>query len=188
MFFGQKSILSQKNNQNLLRDWYIFWKRVLSSLHNFFQSWSEHCVQQEVNPFFYGPESRFLAQTFFCHSTPVLVNGPFVALGETVHFPPWDRFLDFSFPSYGRFRQKKTWMTRQKVFPLPTVGAPPASNSPSALSDRDVLVWNICRFISLRAFWPASFCFSSLPPSWSSLGCCHLSLPSIFSYKSLFFH
>ena len=30
----------------------------------------------------------------------------------------------------------KIWLTRQKVFPLPTVGAPSASNSPSALSAR----------------------------------------------------
>ena len=29
---------------------------------------------------------------------------------------------------------KKIRLTRQKVFPLPTVGAPSASNSPSALS------------------------------------------------------
>ena len=34
--------------------------------------------------------------------------GPFVALGESVHFPRWERFFDFSFPSYGRFRKKKS--------------------------------------------------------------------------------
>ena len=68
----------------------------------------------------------------FCHKTPILVNSPFVALRVTVHFPPWERFSDFPFPIYSRFRKKKQLM-RQKVFPLPTVRAPSASNSPSAL-------------------------------------------------------
>ena len=61
--------------------------------------------------------------------TPNFVNGLFVALGKTVHFAPWDRFFDFSF-------------MRQKVFPHPTVGAPSASNSPSALSARAGLLYN----------------------------------------------
>ena len=26
----------------------------------------------------------------FCHTIPILVNGPFIALRETFHFPPWD--------------------------------------------------------------------------------------------------
>ena len=47
----------------------------------------------------------------------------------TVNFPPWKPFVDFPFQSYSCFR-----LTAQKVFPLPTVGAPSASNSPSALS------------------------------------------------------
>ena len=34
--------------------------------------------------------------------------------------PPWDRFFDFPFQSYS----SKILLTRQKVFPLPTVGAP----------------------------------------------------------------
>ena len=50
-------------------------------------------------------------------------------------FPPWERFFDFPFRSYSCFR-KKIWLTCQKVFPLPTVGAPSASNSLSALSAR----------------------------------------------------
>ena len=38
----------------------------------------------------FGPKIRFLP------------FGPFVALGDTVHFPSWGQFFDFSFPSYGR--------------------------------------------------------------------------------------
>ena len=65
-----------------------------------------------------GPKSRVLAKkSDFCHTTPILVNDPFVALGVTV-----------------RVFVKKIRLTRQKAFPLPTVGASSASNSPSALS------------------------------------------------------
>ena len=79
---------------------------------------------------FLGPKFRFLVQkSDFCHKNPILVND----LGMTVNFPPWERFFDFPFLSYNSFR-KKIRLTRQKVFPLPTVGAPSASNSPSAVS------------------------------------------------------
>ena len=82
---------------------------------------------------FFGPKFRFLAQkSDFCHTTPILVVDPFLALGMTVNFPPWERFFDFPFRSYSSFRKKK-FLTRQKVFPPPTVGVPSASKSPSAL-------------------------------------------------------
>ena len=94
---------------------------------------------------FLGPEILVWAQkSDFCHATQILVDGPFVALRETVHFPHWERFFDFSFLSYGRFRKKnkqKKQLTRQKVFPLPTVRALSASNSPSALSAWAGFIW-----------------------------------------------
>ena len=38
---------------------------------------------------FLGPKSQFLAQkSDFYYTTPILINGLFVALGETVHFAP----------------------------------------------------------------------------------------------------
>ena len=43
---------------------------------------------------------------FFCYRTPDFVNDPLVALGETADLPPSNRFFDFSFPSYVRFRKK----------------------------------------------------------------------------------
>ena len=83
---------------------------------------------------FLGPKFRFWAQkSDFCHTTPILVDDPFLALGMTVNFPPWKPFFDFPFRSYSCFR-KKIWLTAQKVFPPPTVGVPSASKSPSALS------------------------------------------------------
>ena len=77
----------------------------------------------------FGPKIRYLPHD------PNFVNVLFVALREMVYFQPSERFFDFSFLTYGRFR-KRTWLTRQKVLPLPTVGVPSASNSPSALSSQ----------------------------------------------------
>ena len=89
---------------------------------------------------FFGPKFQFLAQkSDFCHTTPIFVDDPFLALDMTVNFPPWKRFFDFPFRSYSCFR-KKIRLTAQKVFPPPTVGAPSASNSPSALSARALIL------------------------------------------------
>ena len=44
-----------------------------------------------------------------------------LALAVSVVLPPWEAFFDFSFPSYGRFREG-TRPTRQKVLPHPTMG------------------------------------------------------------------
>ena len=92
-----------------------------------FASWSER--------FFFGPKSRFLIQeSNFCNTTPILVKRPVCS--------PW---RDGSFPTLGsifllfvsELCREKTRSTCQKVFPLPTVGALSASNSPSALSGLD---------------------------------------------------
>ena len=57
--------------------------------------------------FFWARKVGFRPENpFFCHATLNFVNGPFVALRETVHFAPWDRFFDFSSPIYGCFRKK----------------------------------------------------------------------------------
>ena len=75
-----------------------------------------HGVQLKLYAFL-GPKT--LKTLVFCHRTPNFVKGPFGALGEMVHFAPWDLYFDFLFPSYGRFRKKKT-QTHQKVLPHPT--------------------------------------------------------------------
>ena len=129
-FLAKKAFFfSKKNIQNVLKDWYLFGKRVLFCLHDFSRAWLENGVHWEVNPLL-GPKTRISAQnsvffTGFC-------QWPLVALGKTVHFTPWDQFFDFSFPSYSIFLYKKKRLTRQKFFPHPTVGAQSASNSPSA--------------------------------------------------------
>ena len=49
---------------------------------------------------------RILArESVFCYRTPDFFNGPFVALDDIFDLAPLDRFLNFSFPSYGRFRE-----------------------------------------------------------------------------------
>ena len=54
-----------------------------------------------------GPKSRFWAEkSDFCHTTPILVNDSFLALGMTVNFPPWDWFFDFPYRSYSSFCKK----------------------------------------------------------------------------------
>ena len=84
--------------------------------------------------FFLGQNFRILARkSVFCYRTPDFVNGPFVALAKAVDLAPSDPFLNFSFPSYGRFREGDP-PTQQKVLPHLTVGALTDSNSPSARS------------------------------------------------------
>merc|ERR1711936_545306 len=52
-------------------------------------------------PVFRPPGRIFARKSVFCYRTPDFVNGPFVTLCETVDLAPLDRFLKFSFPSYG---------------------------------------------------------------------------------------
>ena len=85
---------------------------------------------------FFGPKSGFLAEkSDFCHTTPILINGLSVALGETVHFHLGSNFSTFRSQVMAVFVKKKR-STRQKVFPLPTARALTASNSHSAGLDK----------------------------------------------------
>ncbi len=82
--------------------------------------------------FFFAQNFRiFVRKSVFCYRTPDFVNGPFLALGDSFDLAPSDPFLNFSFPSYGRFRGGDP-PTQQKVLPHLTVRALTDSNSPSA--------------------------------------------------------
>ena len=71
---------------------------------------------------FFGPKFWFLAKkSDFCHTTPIFVDDPFLALDMTVNFPPWKRFFDFPFRSYSCFRKKSGWRLK-KSSPLPLWG------------------------------------------------------------------
>merc|ERR1712004_429356 len=112
----------------------IIWAKALFFFEQLFPVVARTWLGEKSDRLFMGPKFRFLApKSNFCHTTPILVDDPFLALGMTVNFPPWERFFDFPFRSYSCFR-KKIWLTAQKVFPPPTVGVLSASKSPSALS------------------------------------------------------
>ena len=120
----------------------IIWAKALFFFEQLFPVVARTWFARRSECLFFGPKFRFLVQkSDFCHTTPILVDDPFLALSMTVNFPTWKPFFDFPFRSYSCFR-KNIWLTAQKVFPPPTVGAPSASNSPSALSPR-----------ALRAGW-----------------------------------
>ena len=65
-FVPKKRFFSpKKNTRNLLKDWYLFGKRVIFYLHNFSQTWPEHSVPKEVSYFWawnlgFRAESPFL--------------------------------------------------------------------------------------------------------------------------------
>ena len=108
-FFWQKCILSQKNTRNFLRDWYLFWKRVLFPvMAETWLEWRKGC--------FFGPLERL----FISH-----VGNDFSTFRSGVMAV----FV------------KKTWPTRQKVFPLPTARALSTSNRPSAFSAQALCHW-----------------------------------------------
>ena len=95
--------------------------------------------------FFLGQNFRiFVRKSVFCYRTPDFVNGPFLALGDSFDLAPSDPFLNFSFPSYGNFREGDP-PTQQKVLPHLTVRALTDSNSPSALSARAGLYFEFYR-------------------------------------------
>merc|ERR1712012_67214 len=112
----------------------IIWAKATFFFEQLFSVVARTWLELKSDRLFLGPKFQFLAKkSDFCHTTPIFVDDPFLALDMTVNFPPWKRFFDFSFRSYSCFR-KKIRLTVQKVFPLPPVGVPSASNSPSALS------------------------------------------------------
>ena len=55
-----------------------------------FSGRDQNMVSLKKGTYFFGLKSGFLApKSNIFHSTPILVSGPFVALGKTVHFPYW---------------------------------------------------------------------------------------------------
>ena len=85
----------------------IIWAKALFFFEQLFPVVARTWWIPKSDRLFLGPKFRFLAQkSDFCHTTPILVNDPFLALGMTVNFPPWERFFDFPFRSYSCFRKK----------------------------------------------------------------------------------
>merc|ERR1712107_548302 len=132
--FGPKNGFYPKKSPKMTFSPLIIWAKATFFFEQLFPVMARTWLEYKSDSLFFGPKFRFLAKkSTFCHTTPILVDDPFLALDMTVNFPPWKRFFDFPIRSYSCFR-KKIRLTAQKVFPPPTVGAPSASNSPSALS------------------------------------------------------
>ena len=96
----------------------IIWAKALFFFEQLFPVVARTWLELKSECLFLGPKFWFLAKkSDFCHTTPIFVDDPFLALDMTVNFPPWKRFFDFPFRSYSCFR-KKIRLTCQKVFPL----------------------------------------------------------------------
>ena len=67
------------------------WEKVTFFFERLFPVVARTWLEYRSERFFLGPKSQFLAKkSDFCHTIPILVNGPFIALRETFHFPPWE--------------------------------------------------------------------------------------------------
>ena len=109
-------------------------KRQLFSVDNFFPVVAGTWLG-ERRVCFFGPEiSVYGRKIQFLPHDPNFGQSTVCSPWRDRSFPTSGAIFDFLFSSYSPFCKKKTWLMRQKVFPLPTVRAPSASNSPSALS------------------------------------------------------
>ena len=96
--------------------------------------------------FFLAPKIRISARkSVFSYGNLFFCTESRIAQVVTQILRPTDLVYDFSFPSYARFREGTRPMP-QKVFPHPTVRAPSASNSPSALSARALRTLDNCHW------------------------------------------
>ena len=74
----------------------IIWAKALFFFEQLFRVVARTWLELKSDSLFFGPKFQFLAKKFdFCHTTPIFVDDPFLALDMTVNFPPWERFFDF---------------------------------------------------------------------------------------------
>ena len=110
--FWPKMGFNSKNHPKFLKRLIFIWEKATFFFEQLFPVVARTWFPLRSESFFWGPKSRFLAEkSNFCHTN----FGLFVALGETVHFPPWERFFDFLFL---RFQPAKRagWMISEKLF------------------------------------------------------------------------
>ena len=78
----------------------IIWAKALFFFEQLFPVVARTWWIPKSGSFFLDPKFRFLVQiSDFCHMTPILADDPFLALGMTVNFWPWERLFDFPFRS-----------------------------------------------------------------------------------------
>ena len=133
---GRKSVFFPKNHPKSAKRLMFIWEKGTFSFAQLCPVVARTWLELRSELFFLAPKIRISARKsvfsygnlFFCTETRI-------AQVVTQILRPTDLVYDFSFPSYARFREGTRPM-HQKVFPHPTVRAPSASNSPSALSAR----------------------------------------------------
>merc|ERR1711978_444837 len=105
--FWPKSGSYPKKSPKMIFPPLIIWAKALFFFEQLFPVGARTWLEYGSDSFFLGPKFRFLVQkSDFCHTTPFLVDDPFLALGIMVNFRPWERFFDFLFQSYSSFRKK----------------------------------------------------------------------------------
>ena len=74
----------------------IIWAKALFFFEQLFPVVARTWLRAKSECLFFGPNFQFLAKkSDFCHTTPIFVDDPFLALVMTVNFPPWNHFLTF---------------------------------------------------------------------------------------------
>ena len=105
--FWLKMHLNPKKHPQFLKILIFIWEKATFFFEQLFPVVARTWLGYKSGSLFFGPKFWFLAQkSDFCHTTPILVNDPFLALGMKVNFPPWKPFFDFPFRSYSCFRKK----------------------------------------------------------------------------------
>ena len=122
-FFLPKMGFIPKNHPKFLKRLIFIWEKATFFFGQLFPAVARTLLELRSVTFFLGPKSRFLVQrSNFCRTTPIFVNDPFLALGMTVHFLPWEWFFDFPFWGYSSFRKKKSGWPVKKSSPYPLWG------------------------------------------------------------------
>merc|ERR1711872_748559 len=68
----------------------IIWAKGLFFFEQLFPVVARTWLGYKSECLFFGPKFQFLAKkSDFCHTTPIFVDDPFLALVMTVNFPPW---------------------------------------------------------------------------------------------------
>ena len=82
----------------------IIWAKALFFFEQLFPVVARTWLESKSGTSFLDPKFWFLAkQSDFCHMTPILVDEPFLALGMTVNFPPWETIFRLSVPELQLF-------------------------------------------------------------------------------------
>merc|ERR1711952_189764 len=132
--FWPKNGSYPKNSPKMTFPPLIIWAKATFFFEQLFSVVARTWLGEKSGTLFLGQKFQFLAKkSNFCHTTPIFVDDPFLALDMTVIFHLGNDFSTFR-SGVTAVSVKKSGRRLKKSSPLPPVGVPSASNSPSALS------------------------------------------------------